>query len=280
MKLIAVGDNVTDCYMDEKIYFPGGNAVNVAVNCKRNGADEVEYIGVFGDDGNGDWIRHCLELEGVGFARSRKVYAPSAKPRVYLKDGDRVFGRGPRDSCQHLFSIHIVPEDLELIRRFDVCHTSCYSNIEYELPVLSQNCKVSFDFSDKRDEAYLKRVCPYVTYAFFSGADLSDEGVEELMKTAANAGAKILGVTQGKTGARFYDGKKMYHQGIKKVEAIDTMGAGDSFIAGFLTRYEDTGNMEEALDYAAERSALTCTQRGGFGHPHPFEEQGAEPEQN
>ena len=30
MKLIAVGDNVTDCYLDEGIYYPGGNAVNVA----------------------------------------------------------------------------------------------------------------------------------------------------------------------------------------------------------------------------------------------------------
>ena len=25
MKLIAVGDNVTDCYLDEGIYYPGGN---------------------------------------------------------------------------------------------------------------------------------------------------------------------------------------------------------------------------------------------------------------
>ena len=24
MKLIAVGDNVTDCYLDEGIYYPGG----------------------------------------------------------------------------------------------------------------------------------------------------------------------------------------------------------------------------------------------------------------
>ena len=35
MKLIAVGDNVTDCYLDEGIYYPGGNAVNVAVDCKK-----------------------------------------------------------------------------------------------------------------------------------------------------------------------------------------------------------------------------------------------------
>ena len=35
MKLIAIGDNVTDCYMDEGVYFPGGNAVNVAVKLQE-----------------------------------------------------------------------------------------------------------------------------------------------------------------------------------------------------------------------------------------------------
>ena len=55
------------------------------------------------------------------------------------------------------------------------------------------------------------------------------------------------------------------------MDAVDTMGAGDSFIAGFLTAYGDGRSMEAALDYAAERSALTCTIRGGFGHPHPLD---------
>ena len=75
MKLIAIGDNVTDCYMDEGVYFPGGNAVNVAVNCKKNGAEKVNYIGVFGDDERADYIKQCLTEEGVTYDRSRKVYA-------------------------------------------------------------------------------------------------------------------------------------------------------------------------------------------------------------
>lgn len=268
MKLIAVGDNVTDCYMDEQVYFPGGNAVNVAVNCKRNGAEAVEYIGILGDDDHGDWIRRCLKEEGVGMKRCRKVYGDSAKPRVYLKDGDRVFAPGPRDSCQHLFAIRIVPEDLELIRQFDVCHTSCYSNIEHELPALASVCRVSFDFSDKRDPDYIKRLCPFLTYAFFSGSDLKEDEIQLFMKEVYEAGAKIVGVTRGKLGSIFFDGDQFYEQGIKKVEVVDTMGAGDSFIAGFLTRYEETGDMRQALEYGAERSAITCTVRGGFGYPH------------
>nr|WP_276282970.1 hypothetical protein [Virgibacillus indicus] len=35
MKLIAVGDNVVDSYLDKKTIYPGGNALNVSVLCKQ-----------------------------------------------------------------------------------------------------------------------------------------------------------------------------------------------------------------------------------------------------
>ena len=61
MKRIAVGDNVTDCYLYEGIYYPGGNAVNVAVDCKRDGAEKVNYIGVFGNDDRADYITYLMD---------------------------------------------------------------------------------------------------------------------------------------------------------------------------------------------------------------------------
>lgn len=268
MNLIAIGDNVADCYIDENVCFPGGNAVNVAVNCKKNGVDKVNYIGIFGNDDKADFIRQCLKEEGVTMKRSRRVYAHTAQPRVYLKDGDRVFAAGPGDSCQHLFSIKIVKEDMDLIREYDICHTSCYSGLEYELPMLHKICKISFDFSENRDPDYLERICPYLTYAFFSGSNLAEKECEDLLRQVHRLGTGVAGVTRGSRGAVFYNGVRIYHQECKKVDAIDTMGAGDSFIAGFLTAYGDGKSMEAALDYAAERSALTCTIRGGFGHPH------------
>ena len=186
MKLIAVGDNVTDCYLDEGIYYPGGNAVNVAVDCKRDGAEKVNYIGVFGNDDRADYIRACMEEEGVTCERSRKVFAPTCQPGVKInEEGDRIFVGGIRDTCQHLFSIRLQREDLEVIKEYDICHTSCYSNLEYELETLSRVCKVSFDFSDEHDDDYMKRVCPFVTYAFFSGSDMSEEEIHALAKKAA-----------------------------------------------------------------------------------------------
>lgn len=272
MKLIAIGDNVADCYVDERVYYPGGNAVNVAVNCRKNGVEKVNYIGVFGNDEKAEYIRKCILEEGVSCERSRKVYAHTAQPKVYLQEGDRVFAPGARDSCQHLFSIKIVREDLDIIKNYDICHSSTYSNLENELWEISKVCSISFDFSDRHEREYLERTCPYLTYAFFSGADMDESECEELLKIVYKFGTRISGVTRGKKGAIFYGGSIFYRQGIKKVEAIDTMGAGDSFIAGFLTAYGRGSSMEEALNYGAERSAVTCMIHGGFGHPCPLTE--------
>ena len=266
--LIAVGDNVVDCYIDDGVYYPGGNAVNVAVNCRRDGLCRVAYIGIFGDDEKAAHLKWALAQEGVSFERSRTMHAPSGSPGVRLVDGDRVFVGGPRDTAQHIARVRLTREDLEYIAQFSLCHTSCFSSIEYELPALSGVCQVSFDFSERMDEEYLSRVCPHLTYAFFSGSRLSADELEALIDRVHALGVRVVGVTLGSKGALFSENGVRYRQGVKPVEAIDTMGAGDSFIAGFLTRTLQGEGIKSALGYAATVAANTCKIRGSFGYPH------------
>lgn len=270
MKLITVGDNVTDCYLDERVYFPGGQAVNVAVDAKRDGADEVAYLGVFGDDDRAEYIREVLSQEGVSTERCRKVYAHTAQPGVRLVDGERTFLSGPRDSCQHLFALNLVREDLAMLKGFDVCHTTNNSNIEGQLAALAGALPVSFDFSVDRDPAYLDAVCPHVTYAFLSGDGLDEQGVRELAHSVLARGCKVAVVTMGKAGSFVATAGQELVQPVCPVEAVDTMGAGDAFAAAFLVSYVGEGDLAKAAAFAAERAAYTCTLRGGFGHPHAF----------
>jgi len=271
MKMIAVGDNVTDCYIDQNRYYPGGNAVNVAVNCKRNGFDEVAYIGVFGNDENASHIKWALDQEHVIYTRCRTVLAPSGKPGVQLNaEGDRVFIAGEKNTAQHIVRLRLTPDDLAYIQGFDICHTSCFSSIEPELSKMNQHCQISFDFSENTQPDYLNTVCPFIRFAFFSGSHMSNEQAYELMDTCHRLGTEIVGITQGKKGAMFSRNGKRFNQGIKSTQVVDTMGAGDSFIAGFLTRFVQSDNMDKALDFAAECAAKTCTFYGGFGYPHPM----------
>lgn len=271
MKIITIGDNVVDCYLDQAMYYPGGNCVNVAVNCKRNGVEKVHYIGIFATDDKASHIKKSLVKEEVQFNLSRVVQGISGQPRVnLLEDGDRVFIGGPKNTVQHIVKLRLVQEDYEFIKEFDVCHSSCYSFLEEELPTLSKYIKISFDFSDQYDINYVEKVCPYISYAFFSGADLSEDEIEELIKNLKKYNLEVIGITRGGKPAIFeYNGSR-YYQKVKEVEIVDTMGAGDSFIAGFLSSF-NKNNIQDALEIAAEKASITCGFYGGFGYPEKLE---------
>jgi len=274
MKIIGVGDNVVDCYLDQRLYYPGGNALNVAVNCKRNGVESAAYLGVFGDDEAAEHIKRCLILEGVSYQYSRKVYARSGHPAVNLTpDGDRVFCGGPRDTAQHILRIRLTQQDIDYIRSFDCCHTSCFSGIEPELSVLATCCDVSFDFSTRTEKEYIDVVSRHIRFAFFSGSSLTNDEITSIIDLCHANGTEIVGMTLGEKGALFSHRGEQFYQPIKSVgKVVDTMGAGDSFIAGFLTRFYDINDMKAALDYAADRAAVTCTFYGAFGYPHPLDD--------
>ncbi len=201
-KMIAVGDNVVDCYLDDHVYYPGGNAVNVAVNCRRDGIEDVAYIGMFGNDGKAEHLKWALTQENVHFERSRTMYAPSGSPGVRLIDGDRKFVGGPRNTAQHLARIRLTPEDLDYIEQYGLCH---------ELLLLDrvraagdgQALSGFLRFPERTDPDYLARVCPYVTYAFFSGSHMTQEEIEALMDRCHALGTKVVGVTLGSRGSIF-----------------------------------------------------------------------------
>jgi fructoselysine 6-kinase len=277
MKFIGVGDNVVDCYLDQRAYYPGGNAVNVAVNVMKFGREtDVErsaYLGIFGNDREAEHIKKSLSAENVEWNHSRVVAAISGHPGVKLnEDGDRIFTGGPKNTAQHIVRLNFTDDDFNYIKQFDLCHTSCYSLLEDFLPALSKCCPLSFDFSDEHNDDYIARVAPHLTYAFFSGSDLSDKEIDRIIALCHKCGAKIVGITLGSRGALFSRAGECFTQGVTPVpKMVDTMGAGDSFIAGFLLQYHSRRDMKAALAFAARCASQTCAISGSFGHPHVFE---------
>lgn len=268
MKIIGVGDNVVDCYLDQGVYYPGGNCVNVAVNAKREGAEEAAYLGVFATDDKAEHLKKCLVKENISFDHSREVKGISGQPKVNItSDGDRIFVGGPKNTVQHSVKLKLTEEDLSYLKKFDLAHSSCYSSFEEELPVLASVIPISFDFSDRYDEEYLKKVCPHIDYGFFSGSDLSEEAVEELLAKLAPYHLKVIGITRGSKPAIFTAHGKKYFREPMETDVVDTMGAGDSFIGAFLVGILNGMEMEVALEKGAESAKKTCTFYGGFGYP-------------
>lgn len=271
MRLLCIGDNVADCYLYQRKFYPGGNAVNVAVNCRRNGIGQVAYLGIFGDDDKAAHIRRVLRKENVDISRCRRFYGVSGQPIITLSpEGDRLFSKKFFYTCQNVVSLKFIQPDWDYMAGFDLCHTSCYSFLETELPRIREQCDISFDFSDIHTPQYMEQVCPYIRYAFFSGSHMEEAEIHDLIRRAHALGCEIVGVTRGGQPAIFSRNGQIFEQPGRKVQVVDTMGAGDSFIAGFLTEYSRSGSMEQALSFAADRAAETCTHYGGIGYPAPL----------
>ena len=66
---------------------------------------------------------------------------------------------------------------------------------------------------------------------------------------------KIAVVTFGEDGSLAWDGERFYVGGIEKAEVVNTVGAGDSFIAGFLYGILNGKSVDECLKKVAEVAA-------------------------
>jgi fructoselysine 6-kinase len=77
-------------------------------------------------------------------------------------------------------------------------------------------------------------------------------------------GPKVVVVTLGSNGSIAYDGDKFVKMDVVSCEVIDTMGAGDSFIAGFLVAAIEGRNLAACMQKGAENSAVTIQYRGAW----------------
>ena len=75
-------------------------------------------------------------------------------------------------------------------------------------------------------------------------------------------GPELVVATLGEEGSIAYDGTRFYTCGIVPCEVIDTLGAGDSFIAGFLKGMSDGKSIVECMQEGAACSSVTL---GYFG---------------
>jgi len=98
-----------------------------------------------------------------------------------------------------------------------------------------------------------------------------DDKNEELVMSLFHENLKLLLVTDGPEGCRYYTRKFKGSVKSFKVATIDTTGAGDAFVAGLLHRLANNkallSNEEElrsALQFACACGAITTTERGAI----------------
>ena len=277
VKVLGVGDNVVDRYLNLGLMFPGGNALNVAVFAGMNNA-RAGYLGKFGNDEPARHIQSVLSEIGIDTSHCRYFEGENGYADVNLLDGDRIFINSNKGGVAKKTPWNFNILDSEYLKSFDLIHSSLNSYIEKDLKFIRANSKlVSFDFSCRWNDDYLAQVCPSIDFAFFSASHLTIEKMENEMLKAREAGCSIVCSTRGEDGAYALVGRKRFvFVKAKVVKPIDTMGAGDAWIASFLVNYlmdpsTDDQKIKNNMIAAADFSSVICKTYGAFGYGMPFE---------
>lgn len=270
MKLLGLGDNVMDAYLFHNKLYPGGNAANVSVLAKRAGAEKTGYIGILADDAPGRHFKNVLETEEVDLSRLRIASGKTAMNYITLStNGERVFsGNNGCDTVQNMFSLKLNRFDREYAAGFDILHTSIHSMVNEELPALSHITYLSMDFSsDGYTHVNVADLSPLLTFAFFSAGDKDAVGVKDFAHYASECGARNVIFTLGLRGSYILsNGMEYKTPAVILDQTVDTLGAGDAFIAAFLVNYQNTnGNIEASANAASVFSADCCQHYGAFG---------------
>lgn len=259
-RIVAVGDNVVDCYPDSARMFPGGNCVNVSVFATRFGADGA-YIGAVADDPAGNLLRNSLAAEGVDIQRLRTADGYTAYCVIGNVDGDRVFlssGKGVSDFQPDA-------DDLDLVSSFDAVHVGFSSGLDEHIEQLSRRARLSYDFSTHRNKDHVTSVAGLCFLASFSGGDLAEAEIQALVETCIAAGAIWTLITRGNKGALLASATHIWTTDATPAHVVDTLGAGDTFTARVLVGLIRGENPDAFLADASAAAAATCGQPGAFG---------------
>ena len=73
----------------------------------------------------------------------------------------------------------------------------------------------------------------------------------------------FLAVTDGPNGVYWRDNGTLRHLPAFKVQAIDSLGAGDAFHGGFTLALAEGRALSDAMRFASATAALKCTHFGG-----------------
>ena len=85
---------------------------------------------------------------------------------------------------------------------------------------------------------------------------------QNILFIAEQTKAKSICVTKGSHGAALYYKGKMYYNSGYKIEVADTVGAGDSFLAGLLSKLLTSDEPQKAIDFACALGALVASNEG------------------
>ena len=230
MKVAAIGDNCIDMYKKLDRFYATGNSVDFAVNMRKLGIDTA-VISTTGNDKYGKIMIETLTKQGIDLSHFRMGDGPTAISYMDLVGLDRTY----LDYVEGVMeNITFTQEDIDFAASCDLVHSAFWGNAHMHLKEIHEKgAKICFDYATEYEDPMVRETIPYVDYAFFSFEKRTPQ-VDAFLKEMTDKGAVIAVATFGEEGSVVFDGTDYYAYGILPAELVNTIGAGDSFMAGFM----------------------------------------------
>ncbi len=255
----------------------GGCAANTAIGLAKLGIDTA-IVGKVGTDGFGDFMVQCFAQQGIatdGIARDTET-ATSATMVMVHGDGERSFLHYLGANA----TFRLEDIDYDKLRGSKILHVAGSLVMpafdgEPTAQLLKQAQQdgiitaldTVWDAQGRWMNA-LAPALPYVDYFLpsYEEARMLAGGLDDpadVAKFLINAGVKVVGLKMGERGCyvRTVDGAK-FRIPIMNIQAIDALGAGDAYVAGFLAGLVKDWDIETCARFATAVGA-SCVQSLG-----------------
>ncbi|HYX08152.1 MAG TPA: carbohydrate kinase family protein [Bacteroidales bacterium] len=244
---------------------------------------KVSFLGKVGNDSYADQINTSLKSSGVDLTYLLKSQTHLTGITVAFNFGnDRAMVTYP-GAMNDLTIEDITDEALQSASHLHVSSVFLQESLKPGLTELFQRARklnlttsldTQWDPSEKWD-LNLKSLLPWVDIFMPNEIEITrltkTSTVEDALKKIS-ADCRIVVVKRGVKGALLYDnGRIIEQQAYLNEHVIDAIGAGDSFNAGFISKFIKRKSLEECLDFGALTGAVNTTAAGGTGAFKSFE---------
>lgn len=256
---------------EDVAFSAGGKGANQAVQAAKLGV-ATYLIGCVGKDANGDIMVDTANKYGVNTDYVKRVDAPTGMGVVNALQDGNVFAVIVRGA-----NFEITKEDIDnaedLLKETELVVLQMEIPMEINMYAIDKakeaGCKVLLNAAPAEEipEAYLEKVdilvVNEVEAAFYlkSEVDSVDKAKIGALEMSKRLGNSCI-FTLGKEGSVVADGTEATFIPSKKVNAVESTGAGDSFIGGVGYALLHGMELVEACEFATRCSAVTVCRYG------------------
>ncbi len=241
--------------------YVGGNSVNFAVQCVKQGVNDTSVIGCVGSDDYGLAVIKILTKYLINLSKVHIREGRTASNRIFISEsGDRYFLPDSWDGGVYQ-SFILSPADWLFALSHDIIAIPANNpNFPTALDKLGDSGKLVVDFLDSRDYKSIETVLPRMALGFISG---DHEMVARFKPISEKIEAPIVITLGAKGSIALYHGKEYFQEAVPVEFIVDTTGCGDSYQAAFTVSWWQDHNISKAMQKGALAAAETLKHMGG-----------------